>query len=119
MNLSVGFNKFKSAESRLPVCWKSEEKELCSGGGSCETQLHHTITDIVKDLDIGKEIMVDILLLDFCKAFNRVSPRRLQNKLRWYGIPAQSPDFLEGRCSNIASGHYSDLTMSYQECLRG
>ena len=51
---------------------------------SCETQLLETINDLTSALDAGHE--VDVLFLDFLKAFDRVSHNYLLNKLLCYGI---------------------------------
>ena len=46
---------------------------------SCETQLIVTIQDIAKNLSKGRQ--VDIILLDFAKAFDKVPHARLLHKL--------------------------------------
>jgi len=51
---------------------------------SCETQLLETINDLTSALDAGYE--VDVLFLDFSKAFYRVSHNCLLHKLLHYGI---------------------------------
>jgi len=51
---------------------------------SCETQLLETINDLTSALDAGHE--VDVLFLDFSKAFDRVSHNCLLHKLLHYGI---------------------------------
>ena len=52
---------------------------------SCETQLIHTIQDIASKLRSGRD-QVDIILLDFAKAFDKVPHQRLLHKLQFYGI---------------------------------
>ena len=52
---------------------------------SCETQILETINDLAVGLNNGKQIDV-LLLLDFTKAFDKVSPQRLFLKLSHYGI---------------------------------
>ena len=51
---------------------------------SCETQLIVTIQDIAKNLSKGRQ--VDIILLDFAKAFDKVLHARLLHKLDFYGV---------------------------------
>jgi hypothetical protein len=51
---------------------------------SCETQLILTLEDILKTTSKGKQI--DIALLDFSKAFDKVPHQRLNNKLNVVGI---------------------------------
>ena len=48
-------------------------------GRSCETQLILTVNELSKALDNGKQ--VDCVLLDFAKAFDKVSHKRLLAKL--------------------------------------
>ena len=51
---------------------------------SCETQLVTTIEDLARGLDNRQQI--DLLILDFSKAFDVVSHRLLLGKLEHYGI---------------------------------
>ena len=46
---------------------------------SCES---HTVNDLAKALDDGKQI--DAMVLDFTKAFDKVSHKHLFAKLLWY-----------------------------------
>ena len=50
----------------------------------CETQLIVTIQDIAKNLSKGRQ--VDIILLDFAKAFDKVPHARLLHKLDFYSV---------------------------------
>ena len=70
---------------------------------SCETQLVLTVQDLAKGLDDNKQI--DAVLLDFSKAFDKVSHRLLQQKLHHYGIRGHTlgwiKSFLGGRSQRV------------------
>jgi hypothetical protein len=51
---------------------------------SCESQLIITIHDIASKLE--RDSQVDIILLDFAKAFDKVPHHRLLHKLEYYGV---------------------------------
>ena len=51
---------------------------------SCESQLVITLEEIARARDEGKQI--DLLILDFTKAFDTVPHQRLLAKLKYYGI---------------------------------
>jgi hypothetical protein len=53
-------------------------------GHSCESQLIITMHDIMKSFDIKKQ--VDLVILDFSKAFDTVPHHKLLHKLTSYGI---------------------------------
>ena len=53
-------------------------------GYSCETQLTITVDDLCKKLDQGHQI--DVAILDFSKAFDKVPHDLLLHKLDSYGI---------------------------------
>lgn len=53
-------------------------------GHSCETQLINTMHDIMKSYD--KKEQIDLVILDFSKAFDTVPHRKLLHKLSNYGI---------------------------------
>ena len=53
-------------------------------GRSCVTQPLEFMEDITEAIDSGKE--VDVIYLDFCKAFDKVPHKRLLMKLQKYGI---------------------------------
>ena len=51
---------------------------------SCESQLLMTTDDISKSMNSGNQ--ADMAILDFSKAFDKVSHERLSQKLKYYGI---------------------------------
>ncbi len=70
---------------------------------SCESQLIITINDIAKGLEAGNQ--VDIVLLDFSKAFDKVPHQRLYHKLNYYGVRnnilSWITDFLSNRTQTV------------------
>jgi hypothetical protein len=77
---------------------------------SCETQLVITIEEIARKLANGEQ--VDIILLDFSKAFDKVPHRRLLHKPKYYGIRNNTflwiQDFLNHRTQEVQlEGHKS------------
>ena len=71
-------------------------------------QLIITIEEIARKLATGEQ--VDIILLDFSKAFDKVPHRRLLHKLRYYGIRNNTflwiQDFLSHRTQEVQlEGH--------------
>ena len=51
---------------------------------SCETQLVSSIQDWASSINLKRQ--TDVLLLDFSKAFDKVSHTKLLHKIRYYGI---------------------------------
>ena len=70
---------------------------------STESQLLVTVQEIVKRLATGSQ--VDIILLDFAKAFDKVPHSRLLHNLEYYGIDQATikwiKSFLENRNQNV------------------
>ena len=85
---------------------------------STETQLIQTIHDISKSLD--KKEIVDMAILDFTKAFDKVPHKRLIHKLNYYGITGSIATwietFLTGRTQQVVvNGATSSSTIvTYQ-----
>ena len=71
---------------------------------SCETQLIATIQGIAKNLKSGKD-QVDVILLDFAKAFDKVPFQRLLLKSSFYSIRDNTlqwiSSFLHGRTQQV------------------
>ncbi|CAC5419257.1 unnamed protein product [Mytilus coruscus] len=65
---------------------------------SCESQLVITIDQIAKNISNGKR--VDIILLDFEKAFAKVPHSRLLYKLQFYGVRGRINSWISSFLSN-------------------
>jgi len=77
---------------------------------SCEAQLLLTINDLTKAID--NKLQVDMAILDFSKAFDKVSHSRLIQKLDFYGIRGTLLNWIKSFLSNhsqqvVVSGEYS------------
>jgi hypothetical protein len=60
---------------------------------SCETQLIEFIDDVIQNLDDGKQ--TDVLIMDFSKAFDKVSHNLLMHKQEHYGIRGMINNWME------------------------
>ena len=81
---------------------------------SCESQLITTIEGIASQLPSGKN-QVDVILLDFSKAFDKVPHQRLIYKLDFYGVRGENllwvKSFLSTRKQRLLlDGKTSDQT---------
>ena len=79
-------------------------------GKACVTQLLEFLEDISQAIDNGED--VDVVYLDFCKAFDKVPHKRLLKKLHGYGIRGRIYNwvkkFLSGREQRVfVNGAYS------------
>ena len=79
------------------------------GGRSCFSNLLETVDTVLSMLSEGAP--VDVLYLDFCKAFDTVPHRRLLAKLESYGITGKTldiiGDFLSNRSMKVFVGGQS------------
>ena len=83
------------------------------GGKSCITQLLEFMEGITESIDNGKD--VDIVYLDFSKALDKVTHRRLIKKLENYGITGTLLNWIQDFLSNrkqrvVIKGESSDWT---------
>ena len=78
--------------------------------GSCETQLKTTILKIARDMT--KQGQVDVILLDFAKAFDKVPRGRLLYKLHYYGIGESTLRWIESFLSQRKQSVLLDGTRS-------
>ena len=79
---------------------------------SCEAQLLSFIHDVSSNLSEG--FQTDIAVMDFSKAFDKVSHMKLLYKLEWYGIRGNTlkwiSSFLSGRSQRvILDGEFSNV----------
>ena len=65
---------------------------------SCKTQLIEFIDDLTSSLDEGQQ--VDILVMDFAKAFDKVCHSLLIHKLHHYGIRGKVNSWIKGWLAN-------------------
>ena len=83
---------------------------------SCTTQLLEFMEDISEAMDNGEEI--DVIYLDFCKAFDKVPHLHLLKKILSYGIQGKVygwiKDFLTNRVQRVvvngSESDWSDVT---------
>ena len=68
------------------------------GGRSCDTQLVYTVNDLEYNHETGT--ITDVIILDFSKAFDTVSHRKLLHKLSSIGINTNLIKWLEGFLKN-------------------
>ena len=70
---------------------------------SCETQLVTFVQELMNSIAKGGQ--VDVVVMDFAKAFDKVPYKRLVGKLHYYGIQgsilAWIEDFLTGRTQSV------------------
>ena len=70
---------------------------------SCETQQVSFIQDLAKSSD--KNIQTDLIIMDFAKAFDKVSHKHLMYKISYYGINCNAfhwkKDFLTDRTQTV------------------
>lgn len=79
---------------------------------SCESQLISTIQGISEKLKTGRD-QVDIILLDFAKAFDKVPHRRLVYKLDYYGVRGMTLKWI----SSFLSSHSQQVMV--EGCTSG
>ena len=81
-------------------------------GKSCVTQLLEFLDNLTEALDQGDD--VDIIYLDFSKAFDKLQNRRLMKKLRGYGIRGKVykwiKEFLANRSQQVVVDGQSSST---------
>ena len=89
---------------------------------SCETQLLDFVNDIANNMQAG--LQTDVCVLDFAKAFDKVSHQRLVHKLRWYGIDGPTNRWISSFLSDrkqrvVVEGVASGEVAVTSGCRRG
>ena len=97
--------------SNSPFVLQANTRQSCVQSRSCVTQLLQLLHDWFSTLD--KQSSVDVIFLDFAKAFDKVSHAHLLVKLQRYGIKGQilswMRDFPTSRKQRVViEGHSSD-----------
>ena len=81
----------------------------CQPGHSCQAQLISIIEEIQYALDHHHH--VDLIMLDFCKAFDTAAHNCLLNKLKFYDIQGKIYDWLSiwliQRTQRVVLDHFS------------
>ena len=77
---------------------------------SCETQLISTIQEIARNMT--QKGQVDVSLLDFAKAFDKVPHHRLLHKLNYYGVQDSTLRWIESFLSQRKQSVLLDGTKS-------
>ena len=75
-----------------------EEQHGFQQNRSCETQLKSTVNDFAENINAGKQ--TDVILLDFAKAFDKVSHMRLCHKLSHLGINGPTLEWIRSFLSS-------------------
>jgi hypothetical protein len=78
---------------------------------SCETQLIEFISEAAETLKEGKQM--DVLVMDFSKAFDKVGHERLRHKLAHYGVRGKTLSWIQAFLADrtqevVVEGHHSD-----------
>ena len=89
----------------------SDKRHGFKKGHSCETQLITTVYNLLASADVGNRVYIAIL--DFSKAFDMVSHRRLMSKLDHYGIKGNIYKWISSFLNNgnqkvVIDGYFSD-----------
>ena len=82
---------------------------------STETQLLITTHELLKERDAGKQI--DVVVLDFSKAFDTVPHKRLLGKLELYGITGNIHKWISGFLSGRKQSVVVDGAISDEETV--
>ena len=65
---------------------------------SCETQLVKFVRDLAENIYAGHQM--DVVVMDFSKAFDRVGQKRLLTKLQGYGVTGEMNSWIQNRITD-------------------
>ena len=77
---------------------------------SCESQLIGLVHDLTSNMD--KNYQTDMIVLDFAKAFDKVSHPRLLHKLEHYGIHGNNKNWIKSFLNNRTQAVALENTIS-------
>ena len=80
----------------------AKQQQGFRAGRSCTTQLLEFMEEVTEAIDRGEE--VDVIYLDFAKAFDKVPHKRLLSKLRDMALKVKSMIGLRTSCLTENSG---------------
>jgi hypothetical protein len=81
---------------------------------SCESQLIGLVHDLTSNMD--KNYQTDMIVLDFAKAFDKVSHPRLLHKLEHYGIHGNNNNWIKSFLNNRTQAVALENTISDNLC---
>ena len=87
---------------------------LCKGL-SCESQLIMTVHDWITAMDNKSQI--DAILLDFAKAFDKITHKRLLSKWAFYGITGNTKNWIKSFLSHWKQKVSVNGTLSDNTCV--
>ncbi len=79
---------------------------------SCETQLLGFQADILRSMADGKQ--TDAIILDFSKAFDKVSHRKLVAKIKFYGVQGRTNTWIQSFLADRSQIVVLEGAQSYQ-----
>ena len=114
--LTITLNKHLAFESILADCQHGFRSQR-----SCETQLVQFFHDLVSNLDCvlnRNHRQTDVIIMDFAKAFDKVTHRRLLYKYYYYGLRGSTHKWITSWLSEhsqkvVIDGQTSDQSRSY------
>jgi hypothetical protein len=88
----------------------SEHQRVLRNQRSCECHLIGLVRDLTSNMD--KNYQTDMIVLDFAKALDNVSHRRLLHKLEYYGIHGNNKNWIKSFLNNRTQAVALENTIS-------